>query len=196
MEFAILGPVEVRAGDATVEIRRGITRRLLVALLMHAGRTVTATALTELLWGNHLPQHPENALHVQMSYLRKVLTDSADGAQPLVTRPGGYSLDIAPEQLDSWLFERRLREAETVSMRSTAADLATAAAILDEALALWRGEPLADVAGEQFALGEIARFEELRRAAVETRVDVLLDLGRHRELVGELSRLLDAHPLQ
>jgi predicted ATPase/DNA-binding SARP family transcriptional activator len=196
VEFAILGPVEVRAGNATVEIRRGIPRRLLVALLMHAGRTITASALTELLWGDDLPQHPENALHVQMSYLRKVLTEPAHGAQPLVTRPGGYSLNIAPEQLDSWLFERRLREADAVSNRSTAAELATAAAILDEALALWRGEPLADVAGEPFALGEIARLEELRRAAVESRVDVLLALGRHRELVGELSRLLDVHPLQ
>src|SRR5918997_128714 len=99
-------------GDTAVEIRRGIPRTLLVALLMRAGETVSASTLEELLWGDAQPRNPANALQIQISYLRKTLSSgSASAGQPIVTRPGGYAPDIEPDALDAVRFERLLAEA-------------------------------------------------------------------------------------
>ena len=97
MEFRILGLLEVHArdeaGPCPVEIRRGIPRTLLTALLLRPGETVSASALAEVLWGDDQPRNPSNALQIQVSYLRKQLGRAA-ATQPIVTRPGGYAHDV------------------------------------------------------------------------------------------------------
>ena len=92
MEFAILGPLEVRAAPGAVEIRRGLPRTLLIALLLRPGQTVSSDLLVDLLWGDDdLPRNPANALQVQVSHLRKALSSTQpDGASLLETRAGGY----------------------------------------------------------------------------------------------------------
>jgi predicted ATPase/DNA-binding SARP family transcriptional activator len=198
VEFGVLGPLEVRTGSGDdarpVEIRRGISRVLLTYLLLHPGDTVNAGAIADVLWGDEQPRNPSNALQIQVSYLRKQLGAHA-AVQPIVTRPGGYSLDVEPSNIDSHRFERAIRSAARRTPHGHD-ELVEALAEIDEALAWWRGDALADVAGEAFAIGESARLEELRLVGVELRHDLMLALGRHHELVGELTALARQHPLR
>ena len=197
MEFGILGPLEVDVGGTSIDIRRGISRRLLVALILRAGETVRGDTLVELLWGDAQPRDPSNALQVQVSYLRKQLGSADPPAGHLIeTRPNGYALAARSEQIDANRFEGLVRAAEAFQAAGGASNLERALDSLDAALALWRGDALVDVAGEGFAMGELTRLTEARWAASEARNDVLLALGRHRELVGELSRLVDENPLR
>ena len=197
MEFDVLGPLRVREGEGEVEIRRGISRTLLIALLLRARETVGASSLMELLWGDDQPRNPANALQIQISYLRKTLSSgSASARQPIVTRPGGYALDIEPDALDAVRFERLLAGASPVGRVPSAAMVDAELRALDEALALWRGEALSDVAGESFAQGTTTRLEEMRWGARERQIDLLLTLGRHREAVGELGVLVSEQPLR
>jgi predicted ATPase/DNA-binding SARP family transcriptional activator len=198
VEFRILGPLEVDVGDdagaCPVEIRRGIPRTLLTALLLRPRETVTTSALVDVLWGDDQPRNPSNALQIQVSYLRKQLGRLAS-TQPIVTRPGGYAIDVEREQVDAHRFERVVRHVS----RSATPDRTQMSETLDElesALELWRGDALADVTGEAFAIGEAARLEELRLVAIELRNDLLLRLGQHHELVGELVMLVRDHPLR
>ena len=198
MEFRILGPLEVHAGDdagaSPVEIRRGIPRTLLTALLLRPGETVSTSALADVLWGDDQPRNPSNALQIQISYLRKQFGRLAS-TQPIVTRPGGYALDIEREQVDAHRFEHVVRHVSR-SANHDRTEMSETLEELEAALALWRGDALADVTGEAFAIGEAARLEELRLGAVELRNDLLLRLGQHHELVGELVLLVRDHPLR
>ena len=197
MEFGILGPLVVREGDRTVEIRAGHPRALLIALVLRAGRDVSDDYLMEVLWGEDLPRNPANALQTQISYLRRQL-DGATGRPDSVVgrRAGRYVLDVDPEQVDATRFEALFGSARQLAAAGTAASVAAAVDELSAALALWRGSALADVAGAHFAMAEAARLEELRLAAVETRIEALLALGRHREVVGELGQLVADYALR
>ncbi|MEO8267260.1 MAG: BTAD domain-containing putative transcriptional regulator [Ilumatobacteraceae bacterium] len=198
MNFAILGPLEVRSGSGvdarSVEIRRGLPRTLLTMLVLHAGETVSASGLADVLWGDDQPRNPANALQIQISYLRKQI-GGGTSLQPIVTRPGGYSLNIEREQIDAYHFERVVR-ATSRSTPTSREELLVGLGELDDALMLWRGDALFDVTGEPFALGEAARLQELRLVALELRHDLMLTLGRHHELVGELTALIGEHPLR
>jgi predicted ATPase/class 3 adenylate cyclase len=123
--------------------------------------------------------------------LRKFLEPEGSGL--LVTRPPGYALDLGEHELDLDRFERLRAEAKQATADG---DPAAAEEKLREGLSLWRGPPLADFAFEPFAQSEIARLEELHLVAQEERIDTLLALGRHAELVGELEALVAEHPLR
>lgn len=198
VEFGVLGPLQVRTGEGadtrTIDIRRGIPRTLLTVLLLHAGETVSASALADVLWGDDQPRNPANALQIQISYLRKQLGADAT-VQPIVTQPGGYALAIERDQIDAHRFERSVRAASR-SSPTDREEMLVALGELDDALALWRGDALADVTGEPFAIGEAARLEELRLTAFELRHELMLGVGRHHELAGELSALISEHPLR
>ncbi len=109
-----------------------------------------------------------------------------------MTRPPGYMVRIAPDQLDLHRFERLLAEGAQALADGRAQ---AASALLGEALALWRGPALADLLFETFALAPAARLEELRLAALEKRIEADLACGRHTELVGELQQLCATHTL-
>lgn len=197
MEFGVLGPLRVHTGEGDVEIRRGISRTLLIALVLHAREAVSAGFLMEVLWGDDQPRNPANALQIQISYLRKTLSSgSAAPGQPIITRPGGYTLEIEPDAIDAVRFERLLADASGGTLVQSDAMVDAQLRAIDEALALWRGEALSDVAGEPFAQGTVTRLEEMRWSAREQRIDLLLAVGRHREAVGELGALVSEQPLR
>lgn len=194
VEFAVLGPIEVHDGDATVDIRPGLPRVLLLVLLSQPGRMVASDTLIEILWGDDLPVDPANALQGQISYLRKRLRD---GEEPLIaTRPGGYQLNVRLEQIDAWRFERLVRRAERLAASGTASGLRDALDDLDVAFRLWRGSPFADAGDRPFALVEARRLEEVSVAAAEARVECLLSLGRHRDAISAVTQLIGTHPFR
>jgi predicted ATPase/DNA-binding SARP family transcriptional activator len=186
MQFRILGPLEVLDGESVVPLSGAKLRALLAVLLLNANEAVSSDRLLEALWGEHAPESGAKALQVRVSQLRKAL---GPAGSVLVTRAPGYLLALEGEQLDLSRFERLVAEADQ-------ADPPLAAVKLREALALWRGPPLADLAYESFAQPAIGRLEELRLVALEKRVDADLALGRHAELVGELEELAAVHPLR
>jgi eukaryotic-like serine/threonine-protein kinase len=188
MEFLILGPLEANAGGRKLALGGARQRSLLAMLLLHPNEVVSSDRLIEELWGGGGSKDGAKALQVAVARLRKAL-ESGTEEDLLLTRPPGYELRLAPGQLDLQRFERLVAEAR-------AADPATAAAKLRDALALWRGPPLADLAYESFCQAEIARLDELRLAALEDRLRADLELGRHVESVGELERLVADHPLR
>ena len=183
-EFHILGPLEVVAARGRVSIRAAKQRALLAILLLHRNEVLSADRLIDELWGDRPPKTARKTLQVHVSHLRRVL-----GPGVLLTRPSGYLLRVEPEQLDLEQFERLAEQARRAAP-------ATAVKQLREALGLWRGAPLSDLAHETFARGEIARLEELRLSALEDRIDADLALGHHLESVGELEALAVAHPLR
>ena len=184
MEFRILGPLEVADGDRLLPLGGAKQRALLAILLLNANRVVSVDRLVDALWGERQPASGAKALHVYVSQLRKLLADDR-----LVTQPPGYMLRIEAAELDEARF-RELRE------QAASGEPGEAAALLREALSLWRGPPLADVAYEQFAQSEIARLAELHASTVEQRIHLELELGRHRDLVAELEALVAANPLR
>jgi class 3 adenylate cyclase/DNA-binding SARP family transcriptional activator len=174
MDFRILGPLEVAEDGRPVDLGGTKQRALLAFLALNANRVVARDQLVEALWDDEPPETAGKALQVYVSQLRKLL-----GRERLETTPQGYLLRLEPDELDLARFQR-LHESE----RPT------------EALALWRGDPLADLAGQRFAQGEIARLQELRLACLEQRIEQDLARGRHAELVGELDALAREHPLR
>jgi DNA-binding SARP family transcriptional activator/class 3 adenylate cyclase len=191
MEFRILGPLEVRGeGGERLPLPSGRHRALLALLLLHANEVVPTERLIDELWAGEPTENASTALYGYVSQLRKAL---GDGQQILHTRAPGYLIELGPEELDASRAERLVAEGRTVLRKG---EPAQAAAILREALSLWRGPPLAELAFESFAQGEIRRLEELRLTALEERIEADFALGRHGEVVGELEALVAQHPLR
>ena len=195
VEFGILGTLEVRVGGVPITMRQGLTRSVLLSLLLRPNQTVSTDLLIEDLYGEELPAHPLNALQVQVSYLRKVLSDA--GMEDMLRTEGtGYRLVVERTAVDSGQFEILIDQARRLADDATSDDLPEALQCVDEALALWRGSPLEDVAYRDFAAGEIARLAELRLSARELRAELHLALGHHREIVPDLTALSEEHPLR
>ncbi len=190
MEFHVLGPLEALDGGRRVPLRGEKQRALLAALLIRANEVVPEDVLLHELWGGTPPGSGKAALRVRVSQLRRTL---GDGGARLVTRAPGYVLEAAEGELDARRFETLLAEGREARL---AGDAARAVEVLQTALALWRGPPLADVAYEAFAQAEIARLRELRLTAVEELAEAELALGRHVPLVARLEALVAEHPLR
>jgi DNA-binding SARP family transcriptional activator len=156
-------------------------------LLLHPNEPISAERLALALWGDAAPADAVKTVHVHVSRLRKALRDG----NALTTAPAGYSLRVLPGELDAERFARLVAEGQSAM---AAGQPESAAAVLREALSLWRGPPLADFAFQPFAQTEIARLDEQRMAALEARIDADLAAGRHSRLAGELQQLVGAHP--
>jgi DNA-binding SARP family transcriptional activator len=187
MEFRILGPLEVREGDAPLPLSGGRQRALLALLLLNANRVVAAERLIDELWGEEVPETAPKAVQVFVSKLRKVLPEGR-----LKTHPPGYLIELSEGELDLERFERLLADGRRALAQGRPQE---AASLLREALALWRGPALAEFT-EPFAQPEAARLEELRGACLEERIEADLALGGHAELVGELESLVGRYPLR
>lgn len=156
---------------------------------MHANEPISRERLIDELWRDAAPKTVNAVLSVYLSRLRRLLADGR-GEQLLLTEAAGYVLRVPPEGLDSHRFEALLAEGRG----ELASDADRASLTLREALALWRGPALADLAFEPFAQTEIARLEALRLSALEARIEADLALGRHDSLVAELETLVAEHP--
>ena len=193
--FRLLGPMEITLGGDPVPLPGSAERALLAQLLLAPGRTIPATLLVDRLWAeSSLPVDPMNALQVRVSKLRRSL--AAIGAPDLVRREGvGYRADVAPEDVDAVDFVTRVRAA-----RSRSADAGEAnpeqLRRYDDALRLWRGEPLSDFVTEPWATAEATRLSELRLTALTERAQVALALGRHHEVVTDLEPWTVQDPTQ
>jgi DNA-binding SARP family transcriptional activator len=173
-EFRILGPLEVVVDERPLELGGLKQRALLAMVLLEANKVVSSARLIDALWEEAAPETARKALQVYVSHLRKLL-----GRDRLETRPSGYLLRVGEDELDLDRFQGLRAEGKLV-----------------EALSLWRGPPLAELADLRFAQAEIARLEELHLACVEDRIDADLAASGHAELVGELEALVREHPLR
>jgi DNA-binding SARP family transcriptional activator len=185
VEFRILGPLEVLQSGRAIRLGGARQRTLLALLLTRANEVVSVDRLIDGLWGADPPRAAANALQYHVSQLRKSLGDG----ETITTREPGYLIQVAPDELDLFRFERLVAEAEQ-------APPDRAARLLRDALELWRGPPLADLAHEEFVGAEIRRLEELRLAALERRIEADVALGRHAQLIAELEALVRQHPFR
>jgi DNA-binding SARP family transcriptional activator len=185
VEFRILGPLEVFDEGTPVRLSGRNQRALLALLLLNAGEVVSTDRLIDGLWGEDPPRTAPTSLQNAVSQLRKLLS-----AERIVTKAPGYVLRLLDgDGLDT------TRVAELVAIARTSEAEARVAS-LREAETLWHGAPLAEFAFDSFAQSAIARLEELRLNVIEERIDAELELGRHREVSGELEGLLAEHPLR
>jgi DNA-binding SARP family transcriptional activator len=195
-EFGILGPLEVWRAGRAVPLGGPRQRAVLAPLLLEASRVVSLDRLAEDIWGGDPPEGWVTTVQIYVSHLRQALEPGrARGAagEVLVTRNPGYLLRVDREQLDA----ARFQDGSTAGRAALEAGRhAEAAGTLRQALGLWRGDVLADLADYAFTRPEAARLEELRLAATEARVDADLALGRPDALTAELDQLAAAHPLR
>jgi len=190
VEFRILGSVEVADGGLVRDLGGLRERTLLARLLLAGGQVVSADRLADDLWAGQPPPHYLATLRVYISRLRRAL---GSGSDAVATYPPGYRLVLADGELDAQRFEALVAAAggDMAAGRPEAA-----AARLREALGLWRGPALSDVADFEFAQADVSRLEEARLAAIEDRVEADLACGRHAALASELEGLVAAHPLR
>ena len=178
IHIGLLGPVEARSNGDEIAVGGPKQRALLAMLALQAGSVVSAEQLIDGLWGDEPPATAPKLVQLYVSHVRKAM--AADGHQDVIATHGrGYELRVAREQVDIARFERLLAQGRA-----------------RDALALWRGAPLADVADEPFAAGQVRRLEELRTAALELAIEQDLDAGRHREVLPEIEELLAREPLR
>ncbi len=186
----ILGPLEVDLDGEAVEVGGARLRALMIRLAFDAGRMVSVESLSSALWSEGGPSEPAHALQSLASRLRRALR----GDPALRSAPGSYGLDIPPDAVDALRFERLARQGRRLLRQG---EPAAAAVRLREALGLWRGEALADVADAPFAAATVVRLDELRLGAIEDRVEAELQTSHEvSHLVAEMEELVAMHPLR
>jgi DNA-binding SARP family transcriptional activator/RecA/RadA recombinase len=196
VRYGVLGTLEVHDDDRVLDLGRPKQRAVLAVLLLDANHVVSLDRLIDLLWGDERPARSTASLQVYISNLRRILESGRRPRTPpkrLLTRPPGYELRIQTGELDASRFEdlaaagrRLLDQGRPVPAR----------AALEEALALWRGDALAEFAYERFARPAVARWEELRLLATEDLVQADLALGAHGPAIATLEGLVGRFPLR
>jgi WD40 repeat protein/DNA-binding SARP family transcriptional activator/energy-coupling factor transporter ATP-binding protein EcfA2 len=182
MEIRLLGPVEVTVEDHQVALGGTKQRAVLAMLALQANTTVSAERLIDGLWEDPQPPSAPKMVQNYVWRLRKLLGE--DGAIEIRTHGRGYELRVDPEAVDVARLERLLEEARSNSLQTAR-----------EALALFRGEPLADIAAQPFAGVEVRRLQDLRETAVELALDADLEAGRHRVVAARTEALVTENPL-
>jgi DNA-binding SARP family transcriptional activator len=193
LRVELLGPVRAWRGEEELDLG-GPQRRALLSMLAGTRRVVSRGEAIEGLWGEDPPVSAGNAVHVHISWLRRVLEPGRARRSPgriLTAARSGYRLDLTPGSLDTEVLDCHLATAR----RLAASDPATAVRSLDAALSLWSGATLDGIAGP-WADVERTRLDELRQTATEDRLDIMLILGAHHEVLAELAALIRRHPLR
>jgi len=188
LEYRVLGPLEATVDGQPVALGPPRHRALLVLLLAQANQVVPSTRLIDELWGEDPARSAANILQGAVSQLRKAL-----GKDAIETRGSGYAVRVEPDQLDVHRFER-LADAGSAALETARYD--EAAASLAEALGLWRGEALGDLAGEDAVYQVAARLEELRLTVRERLLEAELGRGRHADVLPDVQVLTREHPLR
>ncbi|MEV1167643.1 BTAD domain-containing putative transcriptional regulator [Nonomuraea sp. NPDC049784] len=192
LRFTVLGPLRGRRGGELLGLGRPQRQSLLALLLLQQGRALSDDAIVDGLWGQAPPARPMHAVRILVSRLRPVLEPDGPPWKVLTTVPGGYALALPPGGLDAAVFEERLEAADKAR---AAGELGRSRDLLSEALALWSGVPLQGLPGPAIEAHR-TRLAERRLLAVEQRLELELELGRHHELVAELTSLCEEFPLR
>ena len=193
MEVRILGPLVVVDDHGTeVSFKGARLRALLGLLVLHSGEVVPADRIIEELWGDDQPVDSSSALQNQVSRLRASLR-AAGAGDCIETKPPGYVMTVGPDELDARRFEDAVDAGRHLLEGGEAEE---ASAMLRSGLDLWRGDVLADLVDEEIGVAARARWNELRRVALEDRIDADLAAGRHNALVGELEAMVTDEPLR
>ncbi|SEP28283.1 AfsR/SARP family transcriptional regulator [Trujillonella endophytica] len=197
MQFRVLGPLEVTAPDGRpLDVGGAKPRALLTLLLSEPGRVVGLDRIIATLWGDQPPPTVTGTLQAYVSHLRRVLEPDRGPRRPpdvLLTRPPGYLIQVGVDQLDSLRFARLLDEGDRAV---ESGDPVRGVGLLDQALDLWRGEPLTELGDQPSAATDRLRLTELYVRARERRCDALLSAGRPEDAVPDLQRLVAEHPLR
>ncbi|ARH94396.1 SARP family transcriptional regulator [Streptomyces sp. MOE7] len=189
--FRVLGPLEVSGELGAVSVAPGRQEIVLGALVLELNRVVDTTRLVDVIWSHRPPKTARAQVQICISRLRKALSDGGVDAT-IETRAGGYVLRAPEDATDVGTFRRLVTEAHALArdgLKMPAVD------VLRTALGLWRGRCLAGVPSDVLA-NTAAQWDESRLEAVETCMRLLLELGRHEHLVGELMQLVADHPLR
>jgi predicted ATPase/DNA-binding SARP family transcriptional activator len=189
--FRIIGPIEAVEGDERLALGGRTQLALFAFLLLNANRAISIDVLNGAVWGSARSAR-DSRLKMAIARLRHALEPANTNGEPrLQAVAGGYMLSIEPGELDTNCFQARVEDGRRAF---AAGDPARARELLDDALRLWRGRPLAEVEFLDFVQAEIRRLEELRLTAIEARADAELALGRHEQLIPELDALLTEQP--
>jgi len=183
--FRILGPLEVDVGGDTIPLGGPKQRAVLAHLVLRANQLVPAETLIDQIWPEEPPEKVRNVIQTYVSHLRKALDHDR-----IQSHAPGYRLRLDPSELDAAQFDALMRDAK----KSLPVDPNVAVATLEDALALWRGPALADLADQSSLLAEAARLDELRLDAQETRIEGLLAAGVHARAIAELEALIAGNP--
>jgi DNA-binding SARP family transcriptional activator/tetratricopeptide (TPR) repeat protein len=195
LRVGVLGPVTAWDGDRELPVGQPRQQAVLGILAMRANRVISRGELVDGVWGQDPPASAEGGIYTYVAGLRRIIEPSRSLRGPgrvLVSSGAGYVLHLVPGQPDAMTFEQHLSRARLLRKGG---DPVGAAAALDSALSLWRGVAFAGVPGP-FAETERARLGELRSTAAEERADLLLMLGRHEEVVPDLTAMVAEHPLR
>ncbi len=195
LRVGVLGPVMAWYGDQELPVGQPRQQAVLGILAMRANRVISRGELVDAVWGQDPPASAEGGIYTYVAGLRRVIEPNRSLRGPgrvLVSSGAGYVLHLVPGQPDAVAFEQDLGRARQLRK---AGDAAAAVSALNSALSLWRGIAFAGVPGP-FAETERVRLGELRSAAAEERADVLLSLGRHEEVVPDLTAMVADHPLR
>jgi predicted ATPase/DNA-binding SARP family transcriptional activator len=190
MRVLLLGGLEVQDDEGNDVVVAGPKLRALLAMLaLQSGRVVPTDHIVDALWDEDPPAGVRNSLQGLASKLRRTL-----GSTDLVVmRGGGYVLELPVDAIDVFRYEQLVASARAAA---AAGELEQAAALFGEADLLWRGDPLADFAYEDFAAGASTRLAELRLTVIEERLDIELRLGRHQEAIAQLEEFVATYPLR
>jgi DNA-binding SARP family transcriptional activator len=181
----LLGPVDVLADDGPRQVRGLRRKAVLATLALHGGEVVSAGRLAEMVWGKEAPPTAVNTLQAHVSYLRTVL-----GSKTAIrARAPGYLLDLGGDPSDAHVAERLLQKG------TSSADPAQGVRHLRAALALWRGQPLADVTGQAWLEEQAVRLDLLHLQVRRALAEVRLAAGEHAALVPELEDMAAESPL-
>jgi WD40 repeat protein/DNA-binding SARP family transcriptional activator/class 3 adenylate cyclase len=185
IQFRVLGPLEADPGGGAISLGGPKQRAVLAHLLLRANQLVPVDTLVDEIWGEEPPEQARNIIQTYVSHLRKAL-----GRERIQSHAPGYRLRLDHSELDVTRFDDLVRDAT----KNLPMDPNIAVAILDDALALWRGPALADLADQPSLLAEAARLDELRLEAQEVRIEGLLASSAQVRAIGELETLLARHP--
>ena len=188
MRFRILGPMEAERGGEQLHLGGGLQRVALAIMLLDANRIVPVNRMIEAIWGEAPPETARNQIQIRISHLRRLLGDTAQPNNLLITMPPGYLLRVERGQLDLTDFDELTEQAQLETP-------AKAAKTLRAALALWRGPMLSNVSSD--LIQTIAHgVQERRLLAHEQCIELELGEGRHQQLVAELRGLVQDNPLR
>jgi DNA-binding SARP family transcriptional activator/tetratricopeptide (TPR) repeat protein len=187
----LMGPLDLSSDGGEHDLGGPRQRVVLAMLALDANRVVPVERLIDAVWNTNPPTTARAQIQICISTLRKIFVD-AKVEMRIRTRSPGYQLDVPPGELDTEQFDALVATART---HTRAGRTSEALATLRTALALWRGTALADLDGDLVRRGA-DQLEHTRLAAVMERIGLDLALGHHEEVVGELTALVDEHPLR